>query len=300
MRDAIAANLARDTIDPSVGTIRIEGTLASEGTQWVLTVRTELPSGPVQREVRGSSCAELGDAAGLIIAVDLDPLRVVETTRLADAPLPEPLPDPLVEPTPTPEPVPTPVQDSPPPEPTPAPAPSKAPPRRGLDTDLRIGLLGEFGSLGAVRGGAWIGIGISGRRFRADFAAQYWAPRRVFAFPDQPRVGVAIQQGGVAARACFVPYDRALSLASCAGIEAGVARGSGVGLQRSVASTPPWVAAAVGQELSWNRGRRLGLWVALDAMFHIVRPQWSIDGLGVAARTAPVGARLVMGPSVRF
>ena len=77
-------------------------------------------------------------------------------------------------------------------------------------------------------------------------------------------------------------------------------RGRGIGLARAHASGAPWAAVVLGQELSWISKRRVGAWVAADAMVHVVRPQWIVRDLGSGAQTGPVGVRLVAGPCVRL
>ena len=78
------------------------------------------------------------------------------------------------------------------------------------------------------------------------------------------------------------------------------ARGRGIGLARVNASSAPWAAVVLGPELSWISRHRVGLWVAVDAMVHVVRPRWIVRDLGIGARTGPVGVRVVVGPSVRL
>ncbi|MBL4686292.1 MAG: hypothetical protein JKY37_16985 [Nannocystaceae bacterium] len=133
-----------------------------------------------------------------------------------------------------------------------------------------------------------------------DVAGQYWGPRRVLPFEQARTAGVVVQQGGIAAKVCVIPTNGALEVASCLGADAGVARAGGVGLDVSRVTNAPWVAMSIGQELTWVSRRRVGVWVAADAMVHIVRPQWRVRDLGIAAKTGPVGFRLVVGPTLRL
>lgn len=287
VRAAIDRNVAGEGFDAPWEAITIEGSIESRARGWVLRVRAALPDGHVERELGSDTCAELADAAGLVIAVALDPLRIDPSARPVAAPPPI---------------VPRPAEDR---EAAPrlesqggVEPPS---PRRGRPAiDLRLGALAELGSFGTPRGGAWLGIGVAWRRARLDVAGQYWAPRRLRPFDGAPSAGVAVAQGGVSIRGCVIALPGALSLATCLGAEAGAARGRGIGLARVNASSAPWAAVVLGPELSWISRHRVGLWVAVDAMVHVVRPRWIVRDLGIGARTGPVGVRVVVGPSVRL
>jgi hypothetical protein len=287
LRAAIDRNLAGEAIDGPWESIEVDGRIEPSGAGWELNVRVALPDGRLERALASDTCDELADAAGLVIAVALDPLRDPSTPPAAAL-------GPVAS---------RPAVDR------------EAAPRLGPDDDakprpaarwtrppidLRLGVLGELGSLGTPRVGGWFGIGVVGRRARLDLAGQYWAPRRLHPFDGAPSAGVALAQGGVSIRGCFIALRGTLSLATCVGAEAGAARGRGIGLARVHASWAPWAAVVLGPELSWISRRRVGLWVAADAMVHVVRPRWIVRDLGIGARTGPVGVRLVAGPSVRL
>lgn len=283
VRAAIDVNLAGEGQGGPWHAVAVRGSIEPAADAWVLHVQAELPSGSVVRDLESHACGELAEAAGLILAVILDPLRVVATTK-HEAVVAEDFEI-------------APKLDATPPVASP---PVAEPRRRRPAVDLRLGPLGEIGSLGRFRAGAWLGVGVVLRRVRIDVAGQYWGPRRVLPFADAPSAGIVVQQGGVAARGCVIPTDGALAFSTCLGAEAGVARGRGAGLQRTTVSHPPWVAVVIGPELAWTSKHRVGLWVAADAMVHVVRPRWTIRDLGVAASTGPVGFRVVLGPTLRL
>lgn len=284
VRAAIDVNLAGDGLDGPWDVVQVHGAIEAVDDAWVLHVDAVLPAGSVTRDVESHTCAELAEAAGLILAVILDPLRVVATTKREVVVAQDAEQAPKLEATPR-----------------IASPPVSTPRRRRGAVDLRLGASGELGSLGGrLRAGAWLGVGVVLRRFRIDVAGQWWGPRRVLPFEAAPSAGVVVQQGGIAVRGCVIPTDGALAFATCLGAEAGVSRGRGTGLQRATVSHPPWVAVVIGPELSWTSTRRVGLWVAADAMVHVVRPRWTVRDLGVAAQTGPVGFRLVLGPTVRL
>jgi hypothetical protein len=286
VRVAVDRNLAGDVIDGPWESIAVEGRIEPTTAGWALHVRVALPDGHLERTLASDACDELADAAGLVIAVALDPLRDASPRPIVPVPIPSP-----------------PAEDR------------EAAPRLGPDDgaesrpaarrarppiDLRLGVLGELGSLGTPRVGGWLGVGVVGRRARLDVAGQYWAPRRLHPFDGASAAGVALAQGGGSIRGCVLALRGPLTLATCVGGEAGAARGRGLGLARVHASWAPWAAVVLGPELSWTSRRRVGLWVAADAMVHVVRPRWRVRDLGIGARTGPVGVRLVVGPSVRL
>jgi hypothetical protein len=281
VRAAIDVNLAGEGSAGPWQSVTVRGSIEAVDDAWLLHLRAELPAGSVVRDVESHACAELAEAAGLILAVVLDPLRFAATSKRVAAVGSDAEAAPNLAASP----------------------PVASPPkvrRRRPAIDLRLGALGEYGSLGGLRAGVWLGVGVVTRRFRFDLAGEYWGPRRELPFDDAPSAGVSVQLGGVAARGCVIPNDGALTFAACVGVEAGAARGQGVGLDRATLSHPAWVAVVVGPELAWISKHRVGLWVAADAMVHVVRPRWTVRDLGVAAHTAPVGFRLVLGPTVRL
>lgn len=292
VRAEVDRNLARTEFGDEVRDVVIEGAIAAKGDGWTLQVRAELPAGRVERTVEGPACEDLAQAAGLIIAVTLDPLRVSQLTRSAPDPEPEPLPPP--DPETPPELELEPVRPPPPAiEPQPEPAPRRA-------FDVRLGAVGEFGTLDALRGGGWLSIGLAWRWVRVDIAAQYVAPRRFRPFDGSPEAGVRVQQAGGAARGCVIPTQGALAFATCVGFEAGFMRGQGIGLETAQTNSAPWLAATLGPEISWVSSGHFGLWAAADATLHFVRPRWSVPELGAAAETRRVGFRLMLGPAARF
>jgi hypothetical protein len=299
VRAQIDLHLAREAFSDTLGAVSVEGSIEpsieSSGDGWILHVRTELPSGRVQRDVTAGDCRELGQAAGLIIAVMLDPLRANERRRLDVEPAPAPAPAPVPEPAPVLGP-PTPTEASATDPDPPAPTMSRA--RRAFD--LRAAGVLELGTFDTVRGGAWLGAGIVGRRFRVDLALHWLAPRRLRPFAEAPDAGVTLQQGGATVRGCVIPTQGPLALAACLGVDAGFVRGRGIGLTTAQTTAAPWVALDLGPELQWISRRRIGVWAATDAVVNFVRPRWTVHDLGVAAQARWVGLRVLVGPAVRL
>ena len=293
LREAIESNLARDEFGPGLEAVKVQGDIEGTAPNWRLRVSVRLPGGQVEREVTSSRCEELAAAAGLIIAVALDPLRVVETIETARAAEPAPpAAPPLVF-----RPVEPMVRDADEP-----PSDSgRAVPRPGrLHADVRVGGVAEYGSVDALRGGVTGSAGLVGPWYRADLGLQYWAPRRITPFGAEPDAGVSIQQAGVGGRGCLMPRLGPIELASCVGFEGGAAIARGIGVDRSRLSSLPWAAAVFGQELGWISNKRVGLWAGADAMLHVVRPRYTLADLGQVVQTGFVGVRAVAGVAMRL
>lgn len=283
VQQAIADNLARDDFTDALADVHVQAEVQGGDGAWTLSVAVTLPGGTVQRELSAPTCDELATAAGLIIAVALDPLRVQEVRPL---PEPDPLPKAWSAPEPEPEPE---------PEPPSQPEPEPEPPQR-LAGELRGGGQLGLGALPEPRGGAQLGLGMIGRWFRADLSLLYWAPRAIRPFDAVPsNPGARLQQAGAGLRGCLAPKLGALEPSSCVGLEGGLGWGRGLGVPSPQTTTLPWLTTHAGLELAWVSGVGIGVFAGVDAQFHLVRPSVRLDGLGQALRVAPVGARVAAG-----
>ena len=283
VQQAIADNLGRDTFSDALDQVTVQAEVVPEGEQWRLQVAVELPEGSVQRELVAPTCEELADAAGLIIAVALDPLRVREARPLPTA---SALPQAWAEP---PEPPPEPPSE-------PEPAPITLPPDVRPKGELRAAGMLDVGTLPKVRGGAQLGVGIVGRWFRADASLAYWAPRAIRPFETVPSSpGTRLQQAGAGLRGCLSPKLGAFEPSTCAGVDGGLAWARGVGIPSPQTTALPWLTTYGGMELAWVSRAGVGLFAGVDAQFHLVRPAVRLEGLGQALKVAPVGARASVG-----
>ena len=288
VRNAIDQNLASVALDDAWREVSVVGAIDREGEVWSLRVDVVLPDETITRQVRGATCDELTAAAGLLIAVALDPLRTAKTRTSAlagDLP-PEPRPElAAVDPSP----------------PTIGPARVVASPpsaRTRWRVELRGAGLFEAGTLPRVRGGAWLAIGLVARRARIDLAGWVLAPR------DMPPLvggeGVRLLSGAATLRGCATPRLGAIVLGTCGGVEIGGATGRGVGVALWRRTAAPTAAITLGPELAWRPRGRVGLWIGADALVHLIRPRWTIRGRGTAVATSPAGFRVMVGPSVRL
>ncbi|MBV1862391.1 MAG: hypothetical protein KUG77_28480 [Nannocystaceae bacterium] len=290
VRAAIAKNLGREDFGDALDTVRVHGEIVKDPQGWRLKVSVRIPDGIVDRELTAGSCDELAAAAGLIIAVALDPLRVQQVR-------PSPQTEPVVAGLPQAWANPPRVATS---ESEPEPDRPPEPERTTRALDLRLAAMLDVGSLPTLRGGALAGLGLARQWFRVDASMLYWAPRAVRPFESAPDAGVRLQQAGLGARACLKPELGNVEASSCGGLQGGVSWSRGIGLETPQTTVLPWLTATAGLEVAWVGPGQLGLFAGIDAQFHLVRPRVNIGGLGQTLKVAPVGARALVGLQVRL
>ncbi len=137
-----------------------------ERTRYVATLRLYRPGlRPTLRQLHsvGDDCARLADAASLVLALAIDPLRALR-------PDPAPAPDPVVAPPPVPvEPTPpTAVVEPAPPPPLPAPPAPAAPPPPPAPRPRPASPTVQFAALATLSAG--VAPGLFGDHFRPGFA----------------------------------------------------------------------------------------------------------------------------------
>jgi hypothetical protein len=119
---------------------------------------------------------------------------------------------------------------------------------------------------------------------------------------DDPTLIGRYDGGFGGARGCFVaPFaeDR-LELPICAGIEAGVIRGRGVGMTPSPSSaTQPWAAVGLGPGVRYVANKWIALHLEVDLVAALLRGGFTIGDL-IAQSQAPIGVRALAGLEVRF
>jgi hypothetical protein len=249
---------------------------------------------PVERarELRGASCAELRDAAAVVLAVTIDPFVPLNEPEPVE---PEPVEPEPVEPMPVAEPVaePIPVAE---PEPVAEPLPAKP---RELTVLLRLAGGVEYRALPTLAGGPSLALGLRWRALRAELVGSFWlsAAKRFDAAPD---VGATISLGWVAPRLCGVPAVGRVSFPLCVGIELGGMRAAAFGTSDARARTLAWIAPQLGAAVHLHLSGPLALWVGVDAAIPVVRPSFTIAGLGELHRGPPFAFQGILGLEIRF
>ncbi|MCA9650416.1 MAG: hypothetical protein KC501_10940 [Myxococcales bacterium] len=268
------------------------------------------------RELRGSSCEELSEAAALVIAMAIDP-RLLE--RMQETPGEEE-PEHGVEPGPEPGEVEVPPEperdpesepgDGPPePEPTLATTPGEAkvevPPERPSSREPVLAFVARFdggvggGPLPGPDGVVFVGTGVAGRAWRAELTASYWPPRATSS-ASHPAVGVRSQLWTVGAQGCYEPRWRTVSLPVCAGLAAGAVHAVGTGEQEPLRVASRWVAVVAEPAVVWWTRPRLGLALRASGHVALARPQWRSEPSGAIFEAGAVGGTLRAGLELRL
>jgi hypothetical protein len=121
----------------------------------------------------------------------------------------------------------------------------------------------------------------------------------------QPAIGGSFRLGFAELRGCGVPALRRAPVAFplCGGLQAGAmyGRGEGSGLMVQQAARSLWLATRIGGALRWRpRDGRVGLWLGLDAIVAITRPEFVTAGGVTVHRSARVGGQALLGIEVRL
>ena len=214
---------------------------------------------------RGASCESLEQATAVTLALLLDASE-------AEPQAPAPARPSVGVPSALPSPPPT--------------APERPRSRPWVTLDVGGGAL-----LGVTRAAAPLlhaGVGIGVGRFRTTLGA-FWMPTQALTLgPGQ----LDEQLRGGAARMCWSPWSSgALRLDLCSGIHAGIVKVTARGYTRDGEAEKPWLALPLELSLS-TRAAPIGFEIGPTALLPLRRHDFSIDGLGVAYESWPVGALL--------
>jgi hypothetical protein len=235
-----------------------------------------------ERRIEGESCAQVTDAAAVVVALASD----ADDVEIALPPAVERGPSPPVA--------------SPPSLPAPAAKPTAAPPApRSLVWE--VGVIGgvDFNALpNATPGGGLVGaLGFGPND--VELRATGFLPRRA-TLPDLPRFGGDIGLVAGALRYCRALFgDGVLDLAPCGGVEVGGMAATPVGLTAPGLHVGPWFAQELGLMGLVRLSSRVVVSLELDGLIGIVRPQFTLTPDTVFQ--PPLGtARVLIGLRVRF
>ena len=225
-----------------------------------------ISTGPTGANVRtlenaGTTCTMLGNATALTLALlfdsDVREKKKRETPAVTAAP----------------------ITILPPPPP---------PPRYRIDATLALSALGLVGVLRPASLGGAAEAGIAGRRWRMSLGAIWALPQSIDFGPGTVREELL---SGVA-RTCFAPVRQGwLRIDVCSGAVVGLVTAEAVGFTSNERHTRPWVAVPV--ELAVGGWSSPVAWeIAAGALFALRRQDFSIEGLGIAYKSPPVGGML--------
>jgi len=255
--------------------VRVEITAAAGG-RWraALSMRGGASG---DRTFEGGTCARVGDAAVLIVALMLDPLEVVaqmDTARDDDSRPASPL---LTE------------------------NGRRADVARSPTRfELAVQATGDAGSLPEPTVGAGVAAGAHLSRISVQADVVAWIPRRAFGGPTGASGG-EIGLYTASLRGCLAAMGAlGLVLAPCLRAEGGLASGTGFGIAEPATSRNFWGAAFAGLSIRQASTERLGAWLAVEGGVPFVRPDYIIEEFGTVFRAGPVLGRVSFGLAWSF
>ncbi|WP_437895781.1 hypothetical protein [Sorangium sp. So ce124] len=286
----------------------------NERGSWDLRLTTTLGETTRSRELHGETCAELADAAALIIALAIDPDAASRGTPTA-------APDTAAAPGDSSGADPdagadpgagvAPEVDASPDAPTAAEAPAASPPpgasaapaqrpSRPLELRgaLRVSGVLDTASLPAVAPGAGIAAGVLIGAVRVELSGTYFGAQQ--AFVERPTMGGDVQLTTGGLRLCYAMRYRSIELGPCAGIEVGVMSAASFGAASPGSNRALWVAPHPGALATFTLSDRLRVPLTIDVPFPVTRDRFVLVGIGAVHRSAAATLRASLGVEVRF
>jgi len=261
LRDALRAAPVGE-LPPIVAAITIE----AEAGGFVATVVLREEGYEDRRVLSDRDCDVLARAATLVVAVALVPELDV---RAAEAP-------------------------TVPPE-----APMATPPPTALRGALWLAVHGSYGVLPGAALGVELGGSLAIDSLRVDLAVR-GLPFVGAHFASAPMLGGDIAEIVSVVRARGVGIvDEHIELSVGGGLEAGAVLGTGLGISDPRSNAAPWVAVEAAARVAWTPLRDLALFLEIEALVPVVRPVFSVAGLGVLYRPEPIDGAVRIGVEVR-
>jgi hypothetical protein len=254
--------------------------VVEHGLTWSLAMDTELAGRPGRRSLEAASCQDLANAAALIVALMIDPEAVA-----AHATTPQPVAVP-----------PQPMDESPATDPAPESRP------RAVEYLVGIHAAGSYGTLPSLDVGLGGGIGLQGRRWRAELRGTYGLRRDQKAMAVSP-AGSYGQFNFVAAAlaACINLGPQGFAFGPCGDAEFGVISAKGVGVSQSLPASTLWSALGAGGYAAVSLGHHLGLPLHVDVLAPLRRSEFVFKNEPNRVFQAPaVGVRVSAGIELRF
>jgi hypothetical protein len=134
-----------------------------------------------------------------------------------------------------------------------------------LNGGATVGQLPGFAFTGALVGSLELS------RWRAEVGLGYALPRAAY-YSGLPDVGVELQLMYGTARFCARSNVRTIEVPICIGVELGLMRGAGLGVEEKYISDQLWGALVLGPALRGRLGSGFWAWLEADALIAWVRP----------------------------
>lgn len=251
---------------------------------WTATLRSRDASDAPARSFRGSTCAEVLDAAALSLALaatDAEPTPEVPAGTTVALPLP-----PAAS-----------IGQSI--DATVMPAAADPQPRQGrVDarrSPHRLTLGGGLvTSVPRVTAEIAAGYAWAPRRLSLEISAAYDTPRFV-PYAPAPRAGGLVQRAALRVAACPSMTRRRLRWGGCAVAEAATIVARGRGIERPRTAWLPHVTVGLGGRLAWAMSSRVELRVELDGFVAVVRPAAHLGAREPFLRPPRFGGRALLG-----
>jgi hypothetical protein len=274
-----------------------------EALRFELHLETEQRGQRFVRSMQAPSCAELGDAGALVLALALDPELVERQARATESKPPETSSLPTTPPPalPTPE-----VPKAPPPPPRqtlsprvddPADEPSR--PTGALESFARIGLLADLGTVSDASFGARATVATGLGDFRAELGFSWLPPVRSFTARNPDRGG-EIDLLAADLDGCFLPFHGALEVQGCAGLEVGRVHGEGFGTAADTEGSALWLGASLTLLGRLRATRSLVVVASVGPLFVPQDTEFTLENVGIVHRVPNVVNRFGLGIEAAF
>jgi hypothetical protein len=241
----------------------------ADGGAWQgrVTLRSDLGDG--DRLFRGQSCADVAEAATLMVAIMVDPLRVAShVERLEDA------------------------RQA---------APAGRSAARPLAFEVGVETSADLASLPAPTLGLSLVAGVRMSRLLVRTAFTGWIPQRAFRGGDASSGGlIGLYSGSV--RGCVDALSDSggrFGVGPCVAAELGVATGHGFGLDVPETTVGPWAAAFAGGR-AWFGSDPVASWLSVDVGSPLLRPVYVVNGAVPVFQPAKILLRISLGMAWNF
>ncbi len=296
--------LARHLAESEVGPVEVSAEVGEQQGRWQLVATLAMGGESfAPRTFSARSCEAVVDAAALAAAIAIDPLHVADEPASSSAEPPEAT---TAAPTRTIE-IAAPTEavtssSTRPPVQRREPAPRTNRSRRTSPTRgfVSIAAALDGGALPGLGAGLGAGLGLVRKRLRLELVGGWRAPVRVRSV-DDASIGARIDLFTIGARACGVVRPaRRIELPLCAGLESGMVRGRGFGLEPDATARLLWLAAVASGGVTWVANDHFALFGRAELGVPLVLHEFAIARLDTIDRVAPVLGRGLFGLEVRF
>lgn len=261
---------------PNERVLAAQAAIRHLGQRWQLRLVTSLDGQPGERTLSAGTCADVVDAAALVLAFAIDPGAALRHGQASPAP-------------------------PPPPNPAPSPAPPPPPPvSRRTWLAVAAGVRGDWGALPGVSGGLALALAVEHGAWAGMLTGSLFADRSAAA-AERPTAGGELGLWSLAAAPCWAPaYRDTWRLRLCLPVELQRLHAEGYGVDVGVAASRSELL--VGAELlpGLSLSHRLELVVPLRLAVATQRPEFYLERIGSVFRASLVQGRAGLALQARF